>query len=129
MTTHTRLSCGAASRIGAYSDAVTVKEGARWLCTAGIPGLMPDGTLPADFAAQAEWAWRNVLTLLAAADMTVADLAKVNQYLVRREDLPAYAEVRRRVLGEARPASMLSFVSGLVWPEMLIEIEVYAARA
>jgi enamine deaminase RidA (YjgF/YER057c/UK114 family) len=128
MTTHHPLSCGAAARIGAYSDGVEVKSGARWLCTAGIPGLMPDGTLPKEFTAQAEWAWRNVLALLSQADMGVADIVKVNQSLVRREDLPAYAAVRGRVLGEARPASMLSFVAGLPWPEMLIEIEVYAAK-
>jgi enamine deaminase RidA (YjgF/YER057c/UK114 family) len=90
---------------------------------------MPDGTLPKDFVTQAEWAWRNVVELLEQADMGVADIAKITQSLVRREDIAAYGAIRSRFLGEARPASMLTLVSGLVWPEMLIEIEVQAAKA
>ena len=41
------------------------------------------------------------------AGMTVHDLVKVTQYLLRAEDIPAYAAVRKRFLGDARPASML----------------------
>jgi enamine deaminase RidA (YjgF/YER057c/UK114 family) len=36
--------------------------------------------------------------------------------------------VRARYLGDARPASMLLVVPGLVKPEILVEIEAYAAR-
>lgn len=43
--------------------------------------------------------------------------------------LEAYLPIRARFLDGARPASMLSFVNELVWPEMLIELEVIAARS
>jgi 2-iminobutanoate/2-iminopropanoate deaminase len=36
--------------------------------------------------------------------------------------------VRSRFLGDARPASMLLVVAGLVRPEFLLEIEVCAAK-
>ena len=41
--------------------------------------------------------------------------------------IPAYAKVRSEVLGDVRPAFMLSIVSGLIRPEVLVEVEVIAA--
>jgi enamine deaminase RidA (YjgF/YER057c/UK114 family) len=61
--------------------------------------------------------------------MSVHDLVKVTQYLARSSDIAAYAEVRVRHLGSARPASLLLIVPELVRPEFLLEIEAYAAKA
>ncbi len=60
--------------------------------------------------------------------MTVANIAKVTQYLTRPEDIGAYAHVRAHFLGSARPASMLVVVSQLVRPEFLVEVEIVAAK-
>jgi enamine deaminase RidA (YjgF/YER057c/UK114 family) len=120
---------GIAKQIGTYSDGVEIAPGARWLFTAGTPGLAADGTLPADIAGQAEIAWAHILALLDRASMTVDDLVKVTQYLLRADDIQAYAAVRKRFLGTARPASMLMIVPALVRPEFLLEIEVVAAKA
>ena len=60
--------------------------------------------------------------------MGVQDLVKVTHYLVRQEDIKEYVAVRARYLGDARPASMLLVVPGLVKPEILVEIEAVAAR-
>ncbi len=120
---------GVAARIGTYSDAVEVAGNARWLVTAGTPGVSSDdGSMPADFAAQAVLAWENMVGILRDAGMDVPDIVKLTQYLVRRSDLAAYVPIRSRFLGDARPASMLSFVDELVWPGMLIELEVIAAK-
>lgn len=120
---------GIARQIGAYSDAVEVRPNARWLFTAGTPGLGLDGTLPKDITGQAELAWIHIITMLERADMTVKDLVKVTQYLLRASDIPAYGKVRARFLGDIRPASMLLVTSELVRPEFLLEIEAYAARS
>ena len=127
--THQIHDIGVASRIGKYSDAVEVAPNVRWLFTSGTPGLPASGELPGDIEAQTELAWTNVIALLGKAGMTVADIVKVTQYLTRKEDIKAYAQVRNRFLGDARPASMLSVVPQLVWPEMLVEVEIVAARA
>src|SRR5215475_14795086 len=119
---------GVARQIGTYSDAVEAPANARWLVTAGTPGLGMDGKLPADITGQAELAWTHIIAMLKRADMTVHDLVKVTQYLVRACDIPAYAKVRSHVLGDARPASMLLIVPGLVRPEFLLEIEACAVR-
>jgi enamine deaminase RidA (YjgF/YER057c/UK114 family) len=120
---------GIAAQIGAYSDAVETGPNLRWLLTSGTPGLQMNGDLPGDIAGQAELAWKHILRMLARAEMTVADVVKVTQYLTRAEDIPAYSKVRTRFLGEATPASMLLVVSQLVRPEFLVEVEIIAAKA
>ena len=118
---------GIASQIGKYSDAVEVKQPGRMLFVSGTPGLTPAGELPAEFEKQAEQAWRNVLQVLEQAGMGPENLVKIVQYLVRPGDLAVYGAVRARMLGGARPASMLLVVAALPRPDFLIEIEAYAA--
>jgi len=120
---------GIAAHIGAYSDAVEVAPDARWLAISGTPGLAPDGTISPDFHDQATQAWTNVSDALNEAGFGVADLVKITQYLTDAADIAAHAAIRSRFLGSARPASMLVVVAALVWPEMSIEIEAWAARS
>ncbi len=120
---------GIAAHIGAYSDAVEAAPGARWLATSGTPGMRPDGTIPEGFEEQAALAWSNVCDALAKAGFEVSDLVKITQYLTSADDIPAHAKIRARFLGDARPASMLVVVPALVWPQMSIEVEAWAARA
>ncbi len=128
--THKLYDIGVARQIGSYSDAIEKTAPVRWLVTAGTPGLGLDGTLPGDITGQAEIAWKHILTMLEKAGMTVNDLVKVTQYLVRRRDIPAYVKVRSRMLGDARPAStLLVLPDGHVRPDFLIEIEALAAKA
>jgi enamine deaminase RidA (YjgF/YER057c/UK114 family) len=123
------LNIGVARKIGIYSDGVAVDPGARMVFVSGTPGMMPDGSIPEGITAQAEQAWKNVLGILAEAGMGVKDLVKVTHYLVRSEDIRDYVAVRARYLGDARPASMLLVVPGLVKPEILVEIEAVASKA
>jgi 2-iminobutanoate/2-iminopropanoate deaminase len=120
---------GVAAQIGAYSDAIETGSNLRWLLTSGTPGLPTNGDLPPDIAGQAELAWQHILRMLEQAGMTVADTVKVTTYLTRAEDIPAYAKVRTRFLGDTKPAFMLLVVSQLVRPEFLVEVEVIAAMA
>lgn len=127
---HKIVDIGVASRIGVYSDAVEVQPNLRWLVTSGAPGLpIQGGTLPSDITGQAELAWKHIARILEKANMDVGDIIKVTQYLTRAEDIAAYSKVRNRFLGEIRPASMLLVIPQLVWPELLVEVEVVAAKA
>jgi 2-iminobutanoate/2-iminopropanoate deaminase len=62
------------------------------------------------------------------ADMTVDDIVKATQYLTRAEDIKAYSQVRNRFLGTSRPASMSLVIPQLVWPNLLVEVEIIAAK-
>lgn len=122
------INVGVAEKLGKYSDAIETSPGVRWLYTSGTPGLYEDGTLPDDFESQATLAWKSIIAMLHAADMDVENIVKINQSLLRREDLDSYRKIRNTFLADARPASMLSFISELVMPGMLIELEIVAAK-
>lgn len=125
---HTIHDIGVARHIGPYSDAIEVEPGTRWLFTAGTPGMSENGEVPPDIEAQSRLAWQNVLKVLDSAGMTVADLVKVTTSLTKADNRPAYVKVRSEFLGAARPAFMLQIVDELIRPEILVEIEIIAAR-
>jgi len=60
--------------------------------------------------------------------MTVGDIVKATTYLTRAEDIPAYAKVGTRFLGDNRPAFVLLIVPQLVRPQFLLEVEIVAAK-
>ena len=123
------IEVGVAARVGTYSDAVEISAGKRIVYVSGTPGIDSDnGDLPENFEEQAELAWINVTRILAEADMGVEDIVKLTQHLIRREDMQIYRDIRTRHLGIHKPASMLTILPGLVWPNMLIELEVVAAK-
>ena len=61
---HATHDIGIAAHIGAYSDAVEVEPGLRWLAISGTPGMTADGTVPESFEEQATLAWSNVVAAL-----------------------------------------------------------------
>jgi len=120
---------GVARQIAAYSDSIEVKPSLRWLFTSGTPGLPTDGSaIPTDIAGQSELAWKHVILMLEKAGMTVADIVKVTQYLTDANHIAEYGKVRKKYLGDNRPASMLLVIAQLVRPEFLVEVEIVAAK-
>ena len=125
---HTIHNVGAAKHIGQYSDAVETESGLRWLFTSGTPGVADDGTIPPGIEAQSRLAWKYIVAALEKAGMTTGDLVKVTTSLTNAADIPAYAKVRGEFLGNVRPAFMLQIVTQLIKPEVLVEVEIIAAR-
>lgn len=125
--THKILDVGAAKQIGKYSDAIETAAGLRWLHTSGTPGVSDDGTVPEGIEAQTRLAWRYILAILEKAGMTTADLVKVTTSLTDAKNIPAYAKVGSEMLGDVRPAFMLQVVTGLIRPDVLVEVEIIAA--
>ncbi len=113
--------------IGAYAHAIEVPESAKTMFIAGQVGIDIDGNVPADFAAQADLAWRNLMAILEFNGMRMKDVVKITHFLTDAANLPAYNEVRSKYLGEERPASTLLIVAGLARPDLLVEVEMVAA--
>ena len=84
-----------------------------------------------DFEAQAEQVFRNLGLGLEAAGATMADIVKLNVYIVAEVDqaeVPKLRAIRDRHVDTAKPpASTLVFVTRLARPGWLIEIEAIAA--
>jgi 2-iminobutanoate/2-iminopropanoate deaminase len=110
-----------------YSHGIEAPDKVRWLHVSGQVGVTPDGKIVEGAEAQIEQAWRNVLSVLAAAGMGAHNLVKVTTFLIDRADLAPARAIRERMLQGAEPASTLIFVGGLASPEWLVEIEAVAA--
>ncbi len=111
-----------------YSHGVEISQNARWLYVAGQTGIKPDGTIDAGIEGQAEQTWLNIVATLEGAGMTIKNLVKVTSFLTRPQDIPAYAKVRDKYLGDMRPATTMVVVQALARPNFLIEVEATAAK-
>lgn len=119
---------GIAKQMGSFNDASEVEGNHKWLFTSGMPGLSENGVLPNSITGQSELAWQNILLLLKAANMGVENIVKMTQYLTKSENIPEYSMVRKKIMGNIKTASTLLIVAELGWPEMLVEVEIIAAK-
>lgn len=101
----------------------------RTLYLAGQVSLDDDGQLvhEGDMAAQINKSIDNIETVLKAADMTLANVVRLNIYTTDVDDLLANGAVLGR-LAEAgcRYTSTLLGVARLAFPELLVELEATA---
>ena len=115
-----------------YSHIAKVNKGTL-IYLAGQVSSDPSGTLigEGNFEAQAEQVFRNLKIAVEAAGGTMADIVKLNIYLVAEVGQAAVPKLRairdRYVNVEKPPASTLVVVSRLARPGWLIEIEAVAA--
>lgn len=109
-----------------YTHALEVPAG-RSLFVSGQFGVAPDGQMHTEFPEQLGQAMDNVEALLAAAEMTLLDIAKATFFLTRAEDLPALGQARRARWASETPAAVtVIIVAGLARPDALVEVEVTA---
>lgn len=113
--------------LGLYSHQVEVPANARWLAISGQVGRTPDGHVPDDPIEQVSVALENVRRNLEAAGMQVADVVKLNWYVVGEMDMARRREVTAAWLNGHTPASTFVYISALVAPEYRVEIEAWAA--
>lgn len=118
-------SAGTAPPQGHYSAAV--RHGGI-VYVSGQLGVRPDGSHTAGlpFEEQARQALRNLLAVLASADLSPQNILKVNTYVVGVANWPAFDAIYAEMMGEARPARSVIPVSELHYG-YLVEIDAVAA--
>ena len=115
--------------LGNYSHTVKVSGGAEWLVISGQVGVNKGGKLASGALKQAEQCYKNILGCLKANGMTKHDLVKTTVYLTDSRFVADFRAARDKVLGtDVSPTSTLLIVEGLAAPEMLVEIEAWAAK-
>ncbi len=112
--------------VGGYSHGLEVAKARRFLFISGQIPEQPDGKVPADFSGQCEAVWGNIENILASAGMGVANLVKVTTFLTDANQVEANARIRRKHLGEVKPALTVMIAQTLI-PQWLLEIEAIAA--
>ena len=108
-----------------FSPATRVKN------TVFVSGQVPvdsSGNLvgESDCRIQAEQCFENIEAALRTAGASMDDVTKITAFIVRPADYPDYAKARLSKFPENGPASSSVFISGLVDPKFLIEIEAIA---
>ena len=111
-----------------YCHGMEVPPNARWLYTAGEVGVDANGDVVAGFEAQCRQVWTNIIEILRSAEMSAGDIVKMHAFVVAGCDMMAYATIRSEFLGGHKPASAAIYVPALLKPELLIEVDVTAAR-
>ena len=111
-----------------YNHGVVVSGAKDWMMLSGQVGVGVDGVMKTGFAAQCKQAFANIAGLLAEGGMTVDDVVFLRIYMLSRDDIPAFRVERQAFFGDRTTPSTLVFVSGLVNPEWLVELEVGAAK-
>ena len=115
-----------------YSHVAKVTGGALVYIAGQVP-VDPSGNLVGEgnLEAQAEQVFKNLKTAVEAAGGTMADLIKMNVYVVAEVDageMPKFRAARDRYVNvEKPPASTFVVVTRLARPGWLIEIEAVAA--
>lgn len=109
----------------AYSRAVVQGD---WCFVAGTTGYdYATMTMPEDVAEQAANALATIGRVLADAGFDMADVVRTVVYLTDAADHPRIAPALQEAFGTVRPANS-TVITGLLRPEMKLEIEVTALR-
>ena len=111
-----------------YSRAVRVGS---MVWVAGTTATGPDGRIvgPGDPAAQTRQVLENVKSALERAGARLEHVVRTRIYVRNVADWETIGRVHGQYFGQVRPAATLVEVSGLVDPDMLVEIEVDACIA
>ena len=115
---------------GRYSHTVKVPGNAEWLLISGQVGISAKGKVASGIRKQADQVFKNILACLKENGMSKKDLVKFTVYLTDPRFVEEYRASRQQHIGDDTvPTSTLLIVSGLASPDMLIEIEAWAAKA
>lgn len=116
------------SSMGFSHSVAYTSNGVKTILVSGQVGY--DGkNIPEDIVAQAEIAFANLVKELQAAGADVADVIKINTYIVNmdRERSTAVGRAKENYFTqENQPASTWIGVASLIFPELLVEIEATA---
>lgn len=120
--------------LGMYSHGM-VAPGGELVVVAGQVGMGPGGGRAAegDVIAQTKQALENVRAVVEAAGCTMRDVVRFQTFLTRSEDIPGFMKARSEVFpgyfpDGVYPPNTLLVISGLVRPELRVEIEAMAVR-
>lgn len=122
MTTHQRVSSGSTFEdVFGYSRAVRVGP---WISVAGCTAAAPGGPVGgADVVAQTREALTRIAGALEQTGASTADVVRTRIFVTDISTWELVGPVHKEFFADVLPASTFVEVSGLIHPELLVEIE------
>jgi 2-iminobutanoate/2-iminopropanoate deaminase len=119
---------------GRFSEVVTVRNAGKIIYLGGV-GAEDESSAQGgvmrhlgDFGAQCRYAWDKIKRLLEQHGATVENIDKVVTYLTDIRDFSEAGKCQTEAFaGAVQPAGTVVAVTALVWPGMLIEVDVTAS--
>ncbi|HEY4835947.1 MAG TPA: Rid family hydrolase [Bradyrhizobium sp.] len=119
---------------GRFSEVVTVRNAGKIIYLGGVGAEDEDSAQGGvirhrgDFGAQCRYAWDKIKRLLEKHDATVENIDKVVTYMTDVRDFFEAGKCQTEAFaGVIQPAGTVVVVSALVWPGMLLEVDVTAS--
>lgn len=109
-----------------YSQGVAVDATSRRVLVSGQCGVTADGEILSGTSAQLRQAFKNVIAVVEEAGLSRKHIVKVSVFLVSKDDIGLYREIRDEMLEGHTCASTLLIVSALAHPDWTCEIEAEA---
>ena len=108
---------------------VALRDGGHWVVVGGQVARDEAGNVigKGDMRAQIEQVGRNIGTCLEAGGATVKDIAFIVSYVTQPEEFDKYADLRLRYFGPPSPKSTTVAVPQLAGPDLLVQVEAFAA--
>ena len=128
LTVHT-LNDRICAHSGNAAHGIEIPPNARVLFCNGQVGARLDGTVPESPLEQIEVIFQRIGIILAASNMSFADVVKFTVYVTDKSILDAYFRVRGRFMGDHSPPATLLVVQTFPRPGVVVEIETIAAKA
>ena len=112
-----------------HSHSIEIPAGARILSLAGQAGIRPDGTLVEGFEAQHEEIWKNVLAILADADVGPENIVHLDVYSTDASAIRFVGRHQKKCLPEGYlRTSTWVVVSAFANPNWVVEMQALAAK-
>ena len=119
---------------GRFAEVVTVRNAGKIIYLGGV-GSEDESSAQGgvmrhlgDFGAQCRYAWDKIKRLLQKHGATVENIDKIVTYMTDVRDFSEAGKCQTEAFaGAVQPAGTVVVVSALVWPGMLIEVDVIAS--
>jgi enamine deaminase RidA (YjgF/YER057c/UK114 family) len=118
-----------AGPVGRYHHLTVIPPGSEILAISGQLGVDLNGNLPLNVEDQLENAFKNIERILESEQLDVAAVFKINMWLTTPIDRDRYVAIWRGFHRDDPPATMFAYVSALIRPEYMVEVEAWAARS
>lgn len=109
-----------------YAMTAEVAGPARWVLVSGQLPIAADGSVPTEYAAQADLVIAHIAAALAHHGLGWGNVVKLTTYLTTRAARTAWQERRDALFPGMPPASTQVLVAGLADPRCAIEVEAVA---